>query len=49
VKGYLGKAPIQDFPPAANIGGTDPINMVNAVPEMDPALIPPSPAPKKKK
>jgi membrane peptidoglycan carboxypeptidase len=50
VKGYLGKAPIQDFPPAANIGGTDPINMVNAVPEMDPALIPtPSPTPKKKK
>jgi membrane peptidoglycan carboxypeptidase len=49
VKGYLGKAPIQDFPPAANIGGTDPINMVNAVPEMDPALIPPSPSPTPKK
>jgi membrane peptidoglycan carboxypeptidase len=49
VKGYLGKAPIQDFPPAANIGGTEPINFVNAVPEMDPALIPPSPTPTPKK
>jgi membrane peptidoglycan carboxypeptidase len=49
VKGYLGKAPIQNFPPAANIGGTEPINFVNAVPEMDPALIPPSPTPTPKK
>jgi membrane peptidoglycan carboxypeptidase len=49
VKGYLGKAPIQDFPPAANIGGIEPINFVNAVPEMDPALIPPSPTPTPKK
>ena len=49
VKGYLGKAPIQDFPPAANIGGTEPVNFINAVPEMDPALIPPSPTPKPKK
>ena len=49
VKGYLGKAPIQDFPPAANIGGTEPLNFVNGVPEMDPALIPPSPQPPPKK
>jgi membrane peptidoglycan carboxypeptidase len=49
VKGYLGKAPIQEFPPASNIGGTEPINFVNAVPEMDPALIPPSPTPTPKK
>jgi membrane peptidoglycan carboxypeptidase len=49
VKGYLGKAPVQDFPPAANIGGTEPLNFVNAVPEMDPALIPPSPTPTPKK
>ena len=49
VKAYLDKAPIQEFPPPANIGGTDPINMVNAVPEMDPALIPPSPTPTPKK
>jgi membrane peptidoglycan carboxypeptidase len=49
VKGYLGKAPIQDFPPAANIGGTEPLNFVNAVPVMDPALIPPSPTPTPKK
>jgi hypothetical protein len=49
VKGYLGKAPIQDFPPATNIGGTEPVNMINAVPEMDPALIPPSPTPTPKK
>ena len=49
VKGYLGKAPIQDFPPAANIGGTEPLNFINAVPEMDPALIPPSPTPTPKK
>ncbi len=49
VKGYLGKAPVQDFPPASNIGGTEPLNFVNAVPEMDPALIPPSPTPTPKK
>lgn len=50
VKGYLGKAPVQDFPVAANIGGTEPINFINAVPQMDPALIPtPTPTPKKKK
>ena len=49
VKGYLGKAPIQDFPPAANIGGTEPLSFINAVPEMDPALIPPSPTPTPKK
>jgi len=49
VKGYLGKAPIQDFPPVANIGGTEPVNLINAVPEMDPALIPPSPTPTPKK
>jgi len=49
VKGYLGKAPVQDFPPAANIGGTEPLNFINAVPQMDPALIPPSPTPTPKK
>ena len=49
VKGYLGKAPVQDFPAASNIGGTEPLNFVNAVPEMDPALIPPSPTPTPKK
>ena len=49
VKGYLGKAPIQEFPPGSNIGGTEPINFINAVPEMDPALIPPSPKPTPKK
>jgi membrane peptidoglycan carboxypeptidase len=49
VKGYLGKAPVQDFPPATNIGGTEPLNFINAVPEMDPALIPPSPTPTPKK
>ena len=49
VKGYLGKAPIQEFPPPSNIGGTEPINFINAVPEMDPALIPPSPTPTPKK
>ena len=49
VKGYLGKAPVQGFPAAANIGGTDPVNMINSVPQMDPALIPPSPSPTPKK
>jgi membrane peptidoglycan carboxypeptidase len=49
VKGYLGKAPVQDFPPASNIGGTEPLNFINAVPQMDPALIPPSPTPTPKK
>jgi membrane peptidoglycan carboxypeptidase len=49
VKAYLGKAPIQQFPEPSNIGGTDPIDFVNAVPTMDPALIPPSPTPTPKK
>ncbi|CAB4340339.1 unannotated protein [freshwater metagenome] len=50
VKAYLGKAPIQQFPEPTNIGGTEPIDFVNAVPEMDPSLIPtPTPTPTKKK
>ncbi len=49
VKAYLGKAPIQQFPEPSNIGGTDPVDFINAVPTMDPALIPPSPTPTPKK
>ena len=49
VKAYLGNAPVQDFPAAANIGGTDAVDYTNAVPQMDPALIPPSPTPTPKK
>ena len=45
VKGYLKKAPVQEFPPPAYIGGIEPISFINSVPEMDPALIPPSPSP----
>ena len=45
VKGYLKKAPVQDFPLPANIGGSEPISFINSVPEMDPALITPSPSP----
>jgi hypothetical protein len=40
---------VQEFPAPAFIGGTEPINYINAVPEMDPALIPPSPTPSPKK
>ncbi len=49
VKAYLGKSPIQQFPEPSNIGGTDPVDFINAVPVMDPALIPPSPTPTPKK
>ena len=49
VKKYLAKAPIQEFPAPAFIGGTEPISFINAIPEMDPALIPPSPSPSPKK
>ena len=49
VKGYLKKAPVQEFPAPANIGGTESINFINSIPEMDPALIPPSPSPSPKK
>ncbi len=49
VKAYLGKTPIQQFPEPSNIGGTDPVDFINAVPVMDPALIPPSPTPTPKK
>ena len=48
-KGYLKNAPVQEFPAPAFIGGTEPINYINAVPQMDPALIPPSPTPSPKK
>lgn len=34
----LAHTPIIDFPPAANIGGVDPVPMQSAVPTMDPAL-----------
>ena len=49
VKGYLKKAPVQEFPAPANIGGNESINFINSVPQMDPALIPPSPSPSPKK
>ena len=51
VKKYLAKTPVQQFPEPAFIGGSEPVSYINAVPEMDPALIPPSatPTPKKKK
>ena len=49
VKGYLKKSPVQEFPAPAYIGGTEAINFINSVPQMDPALIPPSPSPTKKK
>ncbi len=49
VRGYLGRAPIQQFPAPTGIGGTDPVDYINAVPTMDPALIPPSPTPTPKK
>jgi hypothetical protein len=49
VKKYLAKAPVQNFPEPAFIGGTESVSYIDAVPEMDPALIPPSPTPKPKK
>ena len=51
IKKYLAKAPVQQFPEPVFIGGSEPVSYINAVPEMDPALIPPSatPTPKKKK
>ena len=45
VKKYLAKTPVQNFPEPAFIGGTEPVSYIDAVPEMDPALIPPSPSP----
>ena len=49
VKKYLAKAPVQQFPEPAFIGGSEPVSYINAVPEMDPALVPPSATPKPKK
>ena len=34
----LKKTPIINFPPPANIGGTDPVPFETAVPTLDPAL-----------
>ncbi len=52
----LAHVPIIDFPPAANIGGTDPVPMQSAVPTLNPALARsaaptprPAPSPKRKK
>jgi membrane peptidoglycan carboxypeptidase len=52
----LAHVPIIDFPPAANIGGVDPVPMQSAVPTLDPRLArypspnpKPAPSPKKKK
>ena len=49
VKAYLGRSPVQQFPAPTNIGGSDPVDYINAIPTMDPALIPPSPTPTPKK
>jgi membrane peptidoglycan carboxypeptidase len=38
MKNALKGEPILPFPPAANIGGTDPVPMQNAVPTLDPSL-----------
>ena len=38
MKTTLAKQPIVDFPAPANIGGTDPVDMTQAVPTLDPAL-----------
>ena len=38
MKAALAKLPIVDFPAPANIGGTDPVDMTQAVPTLDPGL-----------
>jgi membrane peptidoglycan carboxypeptidase len=38
MKAALAKQPIVDFPAPANIGGTDPVDMTQAVPTLDPGL-----------
>lgn len=52
----LAHVPVVDFPPAANIGGTDPVPMQSAVPTLNPKLArsaspnpKPAPSPKRKK
>ena len=49
MKKALAGTPVQGFAPPANIGGTDAVNMVNAVPTLDPSVVPaqtPTPSPK---
>ena len=38
MKAALAKLPVVDFPAPANIGGTDPVDMTQAVPTLDPGL-----------
>ena len=38
MKAALAKLPIVDFPAPSNIGGTEPVDMTQAVPTLDPAL-----------
>jgi membrane peptidoglycan carboxypeptidase len=49
MKSALKDLPKEAFPTPANIGGTDPVNMVDAVPTLDPSLAPPLTKTKKKK
>jgi membrane carboxypeptidase/penicillin-binding protein len=53
MKNALKDVPVEDFAPPANVNGTDPVDMTNAIPTLDPALaIPtatPTPTPSKKK
>ena len=52
MKKALAGTPVQGFSAPSNIGGTDAVNMVNAVPTLDPSVVPtptPSPTVKKKK
>jgi membrane peptidoglycan carboxypeptidase len=53
MKNALKDVPVENFAPPANVNGTDPVDMTNAIPTLDPALaIPtatPTPTPSKKK
>ena len=49
MKAALKDLPKENFPTPANIGGSDPVNMVDAVPTLDPSLAPPLSKTKKKK
>jgi len=45
MKNALKGVPVEQFPEPANVNGIDPVNMVNAVPTLDPALAIPTPTP----
>jgi hypothetical protein len=45
MKNFLKGVPVETFADPVNVNGIDPVNMVDSVPTLDPALAIPTPTP----